>query len=299
MGTIRALFFISLLVDGVLAGAIYTLIALAFVVVYKTSRMINFALGEWAMLGSRLVATGLYAAGLGLAGAISLAGVATVAGALAFNRLVLQRLVGRPLISAIMVTLGLGMVMRGAAPLVLPGVPGAIPLPLPPDPIIVYGVLISTGKLAAAAIATVCVAAVGWFFRLSRTGLALRAIADDQQVAMAAGIDIHRHFALAWALMAAISVLAGTLWTFVAGSGFGVVLVGLKVFPIVILGGLDSILGTIVGALAIGVLESLAAGYLDPIVGGGFSGVSSYLVLIAMLFARPYGMFGRPHVERI
>lgn len=293
------LFFVSLLVDGVLAGAIYTLIALAFVVVYKTSRMINFALGEWAMLGSRLVATGVYATGLGLPEAISLAAAATVAGALAFNRLVLQRLVGRPLISVIMVTLGLGMVMRGAAPLVLPGVPGAVPLPFSPEPIVAYGVLLSPGKLASAAIATVCVAAVSGFFRLSRTGLALRAIADDQQIAMAAGIDIHRHFAIAWALMAAISVLAGTLWTFVAGSGFGVVLVGLKVFPIVIVGGLDSILGTIVGAIAIGVLESLAAGYLDPIVGGGFSAVSSYLVLIAMLFARPHGMFGRPDIERI
>ncbi len=100
-------------------------------------------------------------------------------------------------------------------------------------------------------------------------------------------------------MMATISVLTGTLWVFVAGSGFGVVLVGLKVFPIVIVGGLDSIPGTIVAALAIGVLESLAAGYLDPFVGGGFSSVASYLALIAMLFARPYGMFGRPAVERI
>ena len=122
---------------------------------------------------------------------------------------------------------------------------------------------------------------------------------NDQQIAMAAGIDIHRHFAIAWALMAAISVLAGTLWISVVGSGFGVVLVGLKVFPIVIVGGLDSILGTIVGAFAIGILESLAAGYLDPVVGGGFSAVISYLVLIAMLFARPYGVSGRPDVERI
>jgi branched-chain amino acid transport system permease protein len=293
------LFFVSLLVDGLLAGPIYSLIALAFVVVYKTSRMINFALGEWAMLGSRLVATGSYAMGLGLGGAIGLAGAATVAGALAFNRLVLQRLVGRPPISVIMVTLGLGMVVRGATPLVLAGVPGAVPLPFPPEPIVAYGVLLSPGKLAAATIATVCVAAVGGFFRLSRTGLALRAIADDQQTAMATGIDVRRHFAIAWALMAAISVLAGTLWAFVAGTGFGVVLVGLKVFPIVILGGLDSIVGTIVGAFVIGVLESLAAGYLDPVVGGGFSGVVPYLLLIAVLFARPYGMFGRPDIERI
>jgi branched-chain amino acid transport system permease protein len=293
------LFFVSLLVDGILAGPIYGLIALAFVVVYKTSRMINFALGEWAMLGSRLVATGSYGLGLGLVGAIGFASAATVAGALAFNRLVLQRLVGRPLISVIMVTLGLGMVMRGAASLALAGIPGAIPLPFSPEPIVAYGVLLSPGKLAAAAIAMVCVAAVTWFFRVSRTGLALRAIADDQQTAMASGIDIRRHFAIAWALMATISVLAGTLWTYVAGGGFGVVLVGLRVFPIVILGGLDSIVGTVVGAFVIGVLESLAAGYLDPVVGGGFSGVVPYLLLIAMLFVRPHGLFGRPDVERI
>ena len=293
------LFFVSLLVDGLLAGPLYALIALAFVVVYKTSRMVNFALGEWAMLGSRLVATGLHALGLGLAGAIGLAGAAMAAGAVVFNRLVLRRLVGRPMISVIMVTLALGMLMRGATTLVLGGIPGAIPSPFPSDPLIAGGVPLSPEKLATAATATACVAVVSWFFRRSRTGLALRAIADDQQIAMAMGIDIDRHLSIAWAMMATISVLAGTLWIFVAGSGFGVVLVGLKVFPIVIVGGLDSIPGTVVAALAIGVLESLAAGYLDPVVGGGFSAVASYLALIAMLFARPYGMFGRPAVERI
>lgn len=293
------LFFVSLLVDGILAGPLYALIALGFVVVYKTSRMVNFALGEWAMLGSRLVATGLYAMGLGLAGAIGLACAATVAGALVFNRLVLRRLVGGPMVSVIMVTLGLGMLMRGAAPLMLGGIPGAIPLPFPSDPFDAGGVMVSTEKLVTASTATVCVAVVSWFFRRSRTGLALRAMADDQQIATAVGIDIHRHLSIAWAMMAAISVLTGTLWAVVAGSGFGVVLVGLKVFPIVIVGGLDSILGTIVAALVIGVLESLAAGYLDPFVGGGFSSVASYLALIAMLFVRPYGMFGRPDIERI
>ena len=99
--------------------------------------------------------------------------------------------------------------------------------------------------------------------------------------------------------MGMLSVLAGTLWAFVFGGGFGVVLVGLKVFPIVIIGGLDSVPGTIVGAIAIGVLESLAAGYVDPLVGGGFSSIASYLVLIAALFARPHGLFGRPAVERV
>jgi branched-chain amino acid transport system permease protein len=291
------LFFVSLLVDGALAGTIYALIALAFVVVYKASRMINFALGEWVMLAAMLVATGLQAIGLGLPGALGLAALGMVALALAVSRVILRRLVGQPLISFIMVTLGLGALMRGAGAVVFRGISPLIPLPLPSEPLAVYGVLVSTGKLAAALVAAVAIAAVSWFFRRSRTGLALQAIADDQQAAMGVGIDLDRHFALTWAIMGALCVLGGTLWTFVSGGGLGLVLVGLKVFPIVVVGGLDSIPGTIVAAVALGVLESLAAGYLDPLVGGGFSNVASYLVLVAMLFARPHGLFGHAVLE--
>ncbi len=293
------LFFVSLLVDGALAGAIYALIALAFVVVYKASRMVNFALGEWAILGTRLVATGLYVVGLELPGSVGMACAAIIGLAIAFNRLVLSHLVGRPLVSVIMVTLGLGAVLRGAIPLVFGGIPGAVPLPISPAPLVVYGVLVSTEKLVTAAIATAAIAALTWFFRRTRTGLALKAIADDQQAAMAMGIDVHRHFSIAWAIMGVLSVVAGTLWTFAFGGGFGVVLIGLKVFPIVIIGGLDSIAGALVSAMAIGMLESLAAGYLDPVAGAGLSSISPYFVLLAMLSVRPHGMFGRPAVERV
>jgi branched-chain amino acid transport system permease protein len=293
------LFFLSLLVDGALAGAVYALVALAFVVVYKASRMINFALGEWVMLAARLVATGLSAMGLGLAGALGAAVGGMMALGLVFNRLILRRLVGQPLISLIMITLGFGVLIRGSAALLFAGIPGAIALPLPQEPLVMHGVRVPADKLAAAAIALACMAVVSWFFHRTRTGLALRAIADDQQAAMAVGIDLDRHFSITWAMVGVLSVLAGTLWTVVAGGGFGLVLVGLKVFPIVIIGGLDSIPGTLVGAIVVGVLESLTAGYLDPLVGGGFSNVASYLVLIAVLFVRPYGLFGRPAVERV
>jgi len=198
-----------------------------------------------------------------------------------------------------MVTLGLGAVLRGAIPLVFGGIPGAVPLPISPAPLVVYGVLVSTEKLVTAAIATAAIAALTWFFRRTRTGLALKAIADDQQAAMAMGIDVHRHFSIAWAIMGVLSVVAGTLWTFAFGGGFGVVLIGLKVFPIVIIGGLDSIAGALVSAMAIGMLESLAAGYLDPVAGAGLSSISPYFVLLAMLSVRPHGMFGRPAVERV
>ena len=288
-----------LVVDGALAGAIYALVALAFVVVYKASRMVNFALGEWVMLGSRLVAAGVHVGGFGLTGALGAGAAGMVGLAIAFNATVLRRLAGQPLISFIMVSLGVGMLIRGTTGLVLARIPAGVALPLPRDVVSVAGVPIATDKLAAAVIAVLCIAALTVFFRTSRTGLALRAVADDQQVAMAVGIDLERHFAIAWSVVGILSVVAGVLWAAVAGDGFGLVLLGLRVFPIVIVGGLDSIPGTVVGALGIGVLESLAAGYLDPLVGGGFSQVASYLVLLIVLFVRPYGLFGVPDPERI
>ena len=293
------LFLVSLLVDGALTGAIYALIALAFVVVYKASRVINFALGEWVMLGSLLTAAGAATLGLSLGGALGFAGLGMVGLALVFSRVVLRRLVGRPLISLIMVTLGLGALMRGSAALLMHPVPGAVALPIPINFIWLLGVPVATDRLVAAAIAALVVGLIGWFYQHSRTGLALRAVADDPQAAMTMGIDVDRHIGIVWAMAGVISVVGGVLWTFVAGSGFGVALVGLKIFPIVIIGGLDSIPGCIVGAMIIGMLESLAAGYLDPILGGGFGTVACYLLLLAMLFARPEGLFGSKRIARV
>lgn len=288
-----------LVVDGALTGTVYALIALAFVVVYKASRMINFALGEWVLLGSRLVAAGVHTLGLGLPGAIVLGCAGMVAVAIAFSRTILRHVANQPVIALIMLSIGLGILMRGSIRTVFAGVPGGIPLPKPDATLTVHGVPIAAEKVVAALIAVVAIAALTWFFQASRAGVALRAVASDRQVASAMGIDVERHFTIAWALAGALSVLAGVLWAAVSGSGFGVEILGLKVFPIVIIGGLDSIPGTIVAAIALGVIESLTAGYVDPIVGGGFSHVASYLVLVAALFVRPYGVFGRPDVARV
>jgi branched-chain amino acid transport system permease protein len=291
-------FFVPLVVDGALAGMVYALIALAFVLVYKASRMINFALGEWVMLGARLVATGVHTLGLSLGGGVGLGVAGMVVLAVTFNRSVVRPLVDRPLISLLMVTIGLGILLRGAVALIFSGVPSRIPLPLWDSPT-VLGVSVAPEKLVAAAVAVVCMTAVTWFFRTTRTGLALRAMADDQQTALAVGIDVHRHLGFAWAMAGGLAAVAGTLWSVAAGGGFGLVLLGLKVFPIVVVGGLDSIPGTIISAVGMGVLESLTVGYLDPILGAGFSTVVSYVVLLAVLLIRPYGLLGRPAVERI
>jgi branched-chain amino acid transport system permease protein len=290
-------------IEGALAGAIYALIALAFVVVYKSSRMINFALGEWIMFGALLAAIGQQAMGLGpgldLAGGIVLAVIGMAGFGIAFNAVVVRRLTARPAISLIMVTIGLGAMMRGTATLVFAGTSGGLQLPVVADPLILQGIPVAREKLAVAAIAAITVALVTWFYQRSRTGVALRAIADDPQAAAASGIELNRLFGRVWALTGAISVVAGVLWVFVAGGGFGVALVGLKIFPIVIIGGLDSLFGTIIAAMAIGILESLGAGYLDPQLGGGFGTIASYLLLLAMLLVRPYGMFGQPPAERV
>ena len=292
-------FLLTVIVDGVLTGALYTLVAVSFTIVYRSSRMINFALGDWTMLGAGLVAAGVHTLGLSLPAGLAAGCLGMVALGLAFNHVVLRPLLGRPVIALLMVTLGLGALMRGAWAVGLRQLAGRIELPIPPEPIAWQGVLVSTEKLVAAGVAAVAVGVTACLFRWSRTGLALRAIADDQQVALAMGIDVQRHFAITWALVGVLSVIAGTLWTFVAGSGFGLALVGLKVFPIVILGGLDSIAGTIVAAVVVGVIEALAAGYLDAHLGSGFGGIASYLVLIAVLVARPHGLFGRADAARV
>jgi branched-chain amino acid transport system permease protein len=292
-------FLLTVLVDGALTGALYALVAVSFVIVYRSSRMINFALGDWTMLGAGLVAAGVHAAGVDLLAASVAGCLGMIALGLGFNRVVVRRLIGGPVIASLMVTLGVGALIRGASAVGLRGLTGRIELPIPPEPIVLQGVLVSTEKLVAAGVAALAIGATAGLFRWSRSGLALRAIADDQQVALAMGIDVQRHFALVWALVGVLSVIAGTLWTFVAGSGIGLALVGLKIFPIVILGGLDSIVGTIVAAALVGMVESLAAGYLDAHLGSGFGGITAYLLLVVVLAVRPRGLLGRGEAVRI
>src|SRR6185503_8695857 len=160
----RVSFFAALVVDGALAGAVYALIALAFVVVYKASRMINFALGEWIMVGAGLVAAGVNGAGLSLTSALVLASAGMIALALAFNRVVLRPLAGRSLIALIMVTLGFGALLRGASSIALSGIPRRLALPIPSEPIAVAGLVVSAEKLAAAAVALVAIALLTWAF---------------------------------------------------------------------------------------------------------------------------------------
>jgi len=154
-------------------------------------------------------------------------------------------------------------------------------------------------QLVGAGVSLVFLAGFTWFFLKTRMGVAMRAVADNQTVSMGMGINVQRYFALAWVLTGVVSALGGVIWGAMLGVDNQLPLVGLKVFPVVILGGLDSIVGAVVGGLIVGVVEALAAGYLDPVVGGGTKDFAPYVLMILMLMVRPYGLFGRRRIERV
>ncbi len=175
----------------------------------------------------------------------------------------------------------------------------ALPLPIGDSPITLGPTSLPPIQVLGAVVAVLFFVVFTWFFLKSRMGVAMRAVADNQQVAMAMGINVERYFALAWAMAGIVSALGGVVWGAMLGVDMQLALVGLKVFPVVILGGLDFIGGALVGGLIVGIVESLAAGYLDPYVGGGTKDFAPYVLMIIILMFRPYGIFGRRQIERV
>jgi branched-chain amino acid transport system permease protein len=292
-------FGVLLLSNGILIGLMYSLIALGFVLVYKATDAINFAQGEFVMIAGFVVAVAIavYGAPLWLAVAVGLAGM--IGFGFALERVMLRKLIGRPVIAVVMATIGLAAVLRGFGPLVWGAGTKSLPLPIPEEPVVLGPLFIPPIQLVGAGVSLLFLAAFSWFFLRSRRGIAMRAVADNQQVAMAMGINVERYFGLAWAMTGIVSALGGIVWGNLLGVDVQLSLVGLKVFPVVILGGLDSIPGAIVGGLIVGLVENMAAGYVDPYVGGGTKDFAPYVLMIVALMVRPYGIFGKAIIERI
>jgi branched-chain amino acid transport system permease protein len=202
-------------------------------------------------------------------------------------------------VAVIMATIGLAAILRGLTPVVFGSTTMAVSLPIGDEPITLGPASLPPIQVLGAIVAVLFFLAFNWFFKKSRMGVAMRAVADNQQVAQAMGINVERYFALAWAMTGIVSALGGIIWGSMLGVDIQLSLVGLKVFPVVILGGLDSIGGALVGGLIVGVVESLAAGYLDPYVGGGTKDFAPYVLMILVLMIRPYGIFGRRQIERV
>ena len=288
-----------LISNGVLIGLMYSLIALGFVLVYKATDAINFAQGEFVMIAGFVVAVILGAYGAPLVVAVVVALAAMTAFGFGLERVMLRPLIGRPVVAVIMATIGLAAVLRGVGPLAWGAETKPVPLPIPDEPIVLGPVFIPPIQLLGALVSLLFLAIFGWFFLKSRKGIAMRAVADSQQVAMAMGINVERYFAFAWAMTGIVSALGGVIWGSLLGVDVHLSLVGLKVFPVVILGGLDSIPGAIVGGLIVGIVENVAAGYIDPYVGGGTKDFAPYVLMILALMLRPYGIFGKAIIERV
>jgi branched-chain amino acid transport system permease protein len=292
-------FFLELLVAGLLAGMMYALVALGFVLIYKASQAINFAQGEFVMFGGFLVAVSMQVYGLSLLASIALGfGVMIVIGLL-LERVVLRPLLGRPVIAIIMATIGLASILRGLLLLIWGPLTVNIPLPITEAPVEVFGLLVKLIAVVGAIISILFLAGFSLVFLRSRVGIALRAVADNQTVAQGMGIDVRRYFALTWVTAGVVATIGGILWGNMIGADVHTALIGLKVFPVVILGGLTSIPGAIVGGLIIGAIENVAAGYIDPLVGGGTKDFIPYIIMIFALMLRPYGFFGERIIERV
>jgi branched-chain amino acid transport system permease protein len=288
-----------LLSNGVLIGLMYSLIALGFVLVYKATDAVNFAQGEFVMIAGFVVVGGLTVAGAPLAVSVAAGLVAMVGFGFALERVVLRKLIGRPVIAVVMATIGLAAILRGIGPFGIFQGTRPLPLPLPDEPFVWGPLFIPPIQLVGGAVSLAFLAGFGWFFLKSRKGIAMRAVADNQQVAMAMGINVERYFGLAWAMTGVVSALGGMLWGNMLGVDVNLALVGFKVFPVVILGGLDSIPGAIIGGLIVGIVENAAAGYVDPYVGGGTKDFAPYVLMILALMVRPYGIFGKKIIERV
>jgi branched-chain amino acid transport system permease protein len=289
----------ALVVSGLSIGLMYSLIALGFVLVYKATEAINFAQGEFVMLAGFVAAVTLGVKGTPVAVAIAASVAVMIVFGFALERIVLRPLLGRPIIAVIMATIGLGAILRGLPPITVGGETRALVLPIGDVPIGIGFIALPPIQLLGVIVTFALLGIFTWFFLKSRMGIAMRAVADNQQVAMAMGINVERYFALAWAMAGMVSALGGVIWGSMLGVDTHLALIGLKVFPVVILGGLDSIVGAVVGGLIIGVVESLAAGYLDPYVGGGTKDFAPYLLMIVALMFKPYGMFGTHRIERV
>ena len=292
-------FFLALVVNGLLSGSVYALVGMAFVVVYRASTVLNFSLGEWVSLGTKATGVSVQALGLPLIPAAAVAIAAVIALSIAFNRIVIRKLIGRPVVAVVMATLALGVLMRAGSALTFTGLQSSIPIPFE-DALWVWGaVIVPPSRVISSGVAILLVVAMMLFFRLSRAGIVIRAVADDAQAATGAGISITRYLALAWAMSAALCVAGGVLWSVDGLGGFGMGLVLAKVLPVVVIGGLTSFPGTIAGALIVGLSESLATGYLDPVIGTGSAGFIGATLVILTLWIRPTGLFGAAVVSRV
>jgi branched-chain amino acid transport system permease protein len=296
----QLVFLLELIITGIAVGGVYSLMALGFVLIYKASTVVNFGPGELVLFGAYVAWATILNMKLPIAVALPLTLVVAILLGLVIERGVLRPLIGEPIISVIMVTFGFASVVRGVLNMSWGSDTRPFPVLFSSEPLHLGAIPVSPVHLWSFVTVMLLLAAFSLFFKFSLVGTAMRATADNQQVAQSLGVSVKGIFALSWCIATVVSALGGIILGSVRGGvDFSLADYGLKVFPVVILGGLDSVPGAIVGGIVVGVLENLSGGYLDPILGGGVKEVAPFVVLVLILMIRPYGLFGRVDVERV
>ena len=295
-------FFFEVLIGGLLAGIMYSLVALGFVLIFKASGVFNFAQGGMVFFAA-LTFVGIMEMGAPFWLSLVLTlGVMVILGIL-IERVVLRPLVNQPPITLFMATIGLSFLIEGIAQWTWGAAVRGLDIGIQDEPIEFImetsGLNVSKFDFAAAGIAAVLVAGLAVFFNRTRIGRALRAVADDHQAALAVGIPLQQIWAIVWTVAGFVALVAGLLWGARNGVQFALTFVALKALPVLILGGFESIAGAIVGGLIIGASEKLAEVYLGPFVGGGIESWFPYVLALLFLLMRPEGLFGEKHIDRV
>jgi branched-chain amino acid transport system permease protein len=295
-------YFLQLVVSGIVVGSIYALSALGFVLIYKSSRVLNIAHGQLIATGAFITYALAVWVGIPIALAFFLSLIITFFIAMSVERVFLRRLIGEPIISVIMVTIGLMSILDGLIYLTPFGTLNfSFPEFLPTTPISLGGVSISWTQLVGVIITTILIGGFSWFFRKSTLGISMRAVSDDQLASMSIGISIPRVFGLAWAAAGFSAAAAGAIIGNITGLNFDTLQAfGITVFPVVILGGLDSIIGAVVAGIIMGLIQQFAAGYLDGHWAlNGTANLLPYIILLVILLFKPHGLFGIHEIERV
>lgn len=289
----------QIIVSGLAAGGVYGLIALGFVLIYKATSILNLATGEFMTLGAFVCLSVMtqIAAPFYIAFVVTIVFAAVLG--IVIERVVLRPLIGEPIIAVIMVTIGLASIIRGLSHMIWSPEYRTFPQIFPPEPLDLGFAIVPSGLLWGFIFAVVCTAIFTLIFRYTRTGLAMRATAANQQAALSMGISVKRVFALSWSLAAITAGIGGIIIGNISGISIHLGHIGLKVLSVIILGGLDSIVGAIIGGFIIGILENFAGVFLDSIFGGGVKEVVPFVILVIIIMIRPYGIFGKAIIERV
>jgi len=291
-------YFLELGINGALAGLMYSLVAMGLVLIYKSSSVPNLAQGALTMVGAYVVLVFADTVGAPMWLAIPLAMLAMCGVGIGIERVALRRLAGRPIVMILMMTLGLDIFLRATTLAIGGGTARPLRIGISDAPLFLGPLLLNRAYVVGAVVALVLFVVLLLFFR-TRRGVVLRAISDDYTASWSVGISVERGVALSWALSSMVATAAGVLWGSIQGVDQSLSLLLLKGITVAVLGGMDSLGGAILAGIGLGTLEAVAAGVLDPLLGGGTRELVVALVLILTIMVRPHGLFGRHDIERL